>query len=60
MIKRFFSGFVTMFPFISLGKRSIMFFPEEVFKNDWRVIGNDIGRILRQKINQNKKVEDNE
>jgi len=49
MLKRFFSGFITFFPFICLSDKPIRYFPEEIYKNDWRNIGNALRKILRTK-----------
>jgi len=52
MFKRFLSGFMTCFPFICLSDKDIKYFPEEIYKNDWKSIGNDIRKIVN---NNNKK-----
>lgn len=48
MLKRFFEGFITIFPFIYTDEKLIRYFPEDIYKNDWKNIGNDLKTILRK------------
>lgn len=41
------------FPFVSLSDKDIKYFPEEIYKNDWKSIGNDIRKVIRD---NNKKI----
>jgi hypothetical protein len=47
MLKRFLSGFISIMPFITRNKKSVNYFPDEIYKNDWKIIGNDLLKILR-------------
>lgn len=47
MFRRFLSGFISCFPFVSLSEDNIKYFPEDIYRNDWRTIGNDIRKIIK-------------
>jgi hypothetical protein len=51
MFRRFLSGFITCFPFICFSDENIKFFPTDVYKNDWKVIGDDIRNIINSNNN---------
>ena len=44
MFKSFLDGFITCIPFISINK----YYPQSLYRNDWRTIGNDLKKILRK------------
>ena len=48
MLRRFFSGFITCFPFVSLSDKDIKFFPIDSYRNDWKVVGSDIRSIIKK------------
>lgn len=48
MFRRFLSGFASCFPFISFSSRDIKFFPEEIYRNDWKVVGSSIRKIIKK------------
>ena len=54
MFRRFLSGFITCFPFVCLSSKNIKYFPEEIYKNDWKIIGSDIRRIIKSNTNNNE------
>lgn len=56
MFRRFLSGFISCFPFVSMSDKDIRYFPEEIYRNDWKTIGNDIRNIIKS----NKVKEKNE
>ncbi len=47
MFIRFLEGFITVFPFVSINEKLISYFPHEIYKNDWKIIGNTLKTILR-------------
>lgn len=53
MLKRFFSGFVTFLPFVCLSDKPIRYFPEEIYRNDWKTIGYSLRKIIKTKLNKN-------
>lgn len=55
MFKRFLEGFITVFPFICIDEKLISYFPDEIYRNDWKNVGNIFKLILR-----NNKEENNE
>ncbi len=56
MFRRFLSGLISCFPFVSMSDKDIRYFPEEIYRNDWKTIGNDIRNIIKS----NKVKEKNE
>ena len=49
MFKRFLSGFISCFPIVSLSDKYIKYFPEEIYKNDWKNISLSIRKIVKNK-----------
>lgn len=49
--RRFLSGIMTCFPFICLSDKDIRYFPEEIYRNDWKTIGTDIRKIIKKNTN---------
>ena len=47
MFRRFLSGFISCFPFVSFSDKYIKYFPREVYVNDWKVISSDIRKIIK-------------
>lgn len=56
MFRRFLSGFMSCFPFVCMSDKDIRYFPEEIYRNDWKTIGTDIRNIVK-KNNNNKEEE---
>ena len=52
MFRRFLSGFITCFPFICLSDKDIKYFPEDIYRNDWKTVGTDMKNIIKN----NKKI----
>jgi hypothetical protein len=48
IIKRFFSGFTSILPFINKNKKGINYFPSEIFKSDWRSFEYSLNNILNK------------
>ena len=48
MLKRFLSGFISIMPFIVKNKKNVNYFPDEIYKNDWKNIGNDLLTVLKK------------
>ena len=40
-----------MFPFVCLSDKDIRFFPDDIYKNDWKIIGSDIRKVINNKGN---------
>lgn len=57
MFKRFLNGFITIFPFYYKNNNNIKHYPDDIFVNDWKIIGNLIYTNVRNKI---KEVEKND
>lgn len=51
MFRRFLSGFMSCFPFVSMSDKDIRYFPEEIYRNDWKTIGIDIRNIIKNNSN---------
>ena len=56
MFRRFLSGLISCTTFVSMLDKDIRYFPEEIYRNDWKTIGNDIRNIIKS----NKVKEKNE
>ena len=50
MFKRFLNGFITVFPFFYKENNDIKHYPDDIFVNDWKIIGNLIAVNVRNKI----------
>ena len=48
MFKKFLNGIVSVMPFYYKKNIEIKFFPEDIYVNDWKIIGNIISGILRK------------
>ncbi len=48
MFRRFLSGFMTCFPFVCLSDKDIKYFPEEIYRNDWKTVGIDIKNTIKK------------
>jgi len=59
MFKRFLSGFITFLPFVCLSDKPIRYFPEELYRNDWKSLGYNLRKILKTKLNAKKAGEEN-
>ena len=55
MLKKFLSGFASIFPFFYRNNNDIKHYPDDIFVNDWKVIGNILGNIARTTIKEGNK-----
>lgn len=47
MLKRFLSGFISIMPFLVKNKKGVNYFPDEIYKNDWKSVSNDLLIVLK-------------
>lgn len=50
MFRRFLSGFTTVFPFSCLDDRAMKYYPEDIYRNDWRNIGSDLRKAIGNRL----------
>lgn len=50
MFKQFLNGFISLFPFFYRNNSKIKYYPEYIYVNDWKIIGNLLGTKARNKI----------
>ena len=49
MFRRFLLGFMSCFPFVSLSSEDARYFPEKIYRNDWKSLEIDIVNIAKTK-----------
>ena len=49
MFKKFLNGVISVIPFFYKRNVEIKFFPEDIYVNDWKIIGNIMSGIIRKK-----------
>lgn len=54
MFKKFLNGFITVIPFFYKENNDMKHYPDDVFVNDWKIIGNLIATNVRNKIKEIK------
>lgn len=47
MFSRFLKGISTLFPFFYIENQEMKYFPEDIYVNDWKMIGNNINNIIK-------------
>ena len=52
MFKRFLNGFITVIPFFYKENNDVKYYPDDIFVNDWKIIGNLIATNVRSKIKE--------
>lgn len=57
MFYKFLKGFISIFPFYYKYNSDIKYYPEEIYVNDWKIVGNILANTIRNKINEAKKNE---
>ena len=52
MFKRFLNGIVSVFPFFYRNNYDMKHYPNDIYVNDWKNIGNILGNIARTTIKE--------
>lgn len=46
MFARFLSGMFSCFPFSCISHKDIKYFPRDIYKNDWKAVGDDLKNVI--------------
>jgi hypothetical protein len=52
MFKRFLEGFISIVPFFYRNNPKASYYPEDIYVNDWRIIGNLLKNVARKAENK--------
>ena len=52
MLRKFLSGCIGVFPFFYRNNYDMKHYPDDIYVNDWKNIGNIIGNIARSTIKE--------